>query len=90
MIDQRTLMQMKHCEYTPSGVCARKIEFDLDGDIVRNVCFQGGCNGNLKAISKLVEGMTAQQISEKLKGNTCGAKKTSCADQLTIAISENL
>ena len=65
-----------------------KIEFDLDGDIVRNIRFLGGCDGNLKAISKLVDGMTVDQIESKLRGNTCGRKPTSCADQLARAVRE--
>ena len=65
-----------------------KVEFDLDGEIVSNVRFHGGCNGNLKAISKLIDGMTVAEINEKLAGNTCGRKSTSCADQLTIAIAK--
>lgn len=76
-----------HHIYKTKGVCSQRIEFDLeDGDIVKNVVFYGGCNGNLKAISKLVDGYTAQKISEILKGNTCGPKPTSCADQLAIAV----
>ena len=63
-----------------------QINFDLDGDVVTNVEFIGGCNGNLKAISKLVNGMTVEQIEGYLKGNTCGYKPTSCADQLAIAV----
>ena len=63
-----------------------QINFDLTGDVVRNVVFIGGCNGNLKAIGKLVEGMTVKQIEGYLKGNTCGGKSTSCADQLAIAV----
>ncbi len=76
---------MKHT-YFPKGVCPIKIEFDLDGDVVSNIVFTGGCNGNLKAISKLVDGMTVEQIEEKLRGNTCGRRPTSCADQLAIAV----
>ncbi len=68
------------------GVCASQISFDLDGDVVTNVKFDGGCNGNLKAVSKLVDGMTVDQIEGKLKGNLCGFKQTSCADQLAIAV----
>ncbi|MDE7121545.1 MAG: TIGR03905 family TSCPD domain-containing protein [Oscillospiraceae bacterium] len=60
--------------------------FDLDGDVIRNVQFTGGCNGNLKAVSKLVDGMTVDKIESVLKGNTCGWKNTSCADQLAIAV----
>ncbi|MBR5730946.1 MAG: TIGR03905 family TSCPD domain-containing protein [Firmicutes bacterium] len=80
---------MKHT-YQTQGVCARFINFDLDGDVVSNVSFVGGCNGNLKAVSKLVDGMTVEQIEAKLKGNTCGMKPTSCADQLCIAIRQAL
>lgn len=63
-----------------------EIEFDIDGNVVHNVSFYGGCNGNLKAISKLVDGMTVEQIEAKLRGNTCGRRTTSCADQLAIAV----
>ncbi len=72
--------------FRTSGVCARLITFDLDGDKVSNVSFMGGCNGNLKAISTLIDGMSVAEIEEKLKGNTCGFKNTSCADQLAIAV----
>lgn len=76
---------MEHT-YKTSGVCSTEISFDLDGDIVRNIAFTGGCNGNLKAIAKLCEGMSAQEVEEKLAGNTCGYKDTSCADQLASAL----
>lgn len=72
--------------YKTKGVCAQEITFDLDDNIVTNVKFYGGCNGNLKAISKLVNGMSVDKIEEILKGNTCGYKPTSCADQLAIAV----
>ncbi len=72
--------------YKPSMVCATEINFTLDGDVVRNVSFTGGCNGNLKAVSKLVDGMTVSEIESKLAGNTCGYKPTSCADQLAKAV----
>ncbi len=80
---------MKH-EYFPRGVCPMKIDFELDGDVVKNIVFTGGCNGNLKAIASLVDGWTVDEITEKLAGNTCGFKKTSCADQLTIALNQAL
>lgn len=70
------------------GVCARNITFDLEDGIVKDVSFMGGCNGNLKAISKLIEGMDAQKVIEILKGNDCGGRGTSCADQLAIALAE--
>ena len=70
----------------PHNVCAASLSFDLDGDVVRNVEFTRGCDGNLKAISKLVDGMTVDQIYNTLHGNTCGCKDTSCADQLAQAV----
>ena len=72
--------------YRTKGVCSREIHVDLDGDTIKHVDFVGGCDGNLKAISKLVEGAPADRVIEVLAGNTCGMKKTSCADQLTRAI----
>lgn len=73
-------------KYKTSGTCAQEITFTLDGDRVSNISFYGGCNGNLKAISTLLEGATVDYIEEKLKGNTCGYKNTSCGDQLAIAV----
>lgn len=72
--------------YNTRGTCSVQIDFDLDGDKVHNVRFMGGCDGNLKAISKLVDGMSVSQIESFLRGNTCGRKSTSCADQLAIAV----
>lgn len=68
------------------GVCAKQISFDLDGDVVTNIVFTNGCNGNLKAISKVVNGMTVEQIEGYFTGNTCGMKNTSCADQLAKCV----
>lgn len=73
-------------QYKTKNVCSSMIKFDLEGNVVTNVSFQGGCNGNLKAISKLVEGMTVEQIESYLKGNTCGMRNTSCADQLAQGV----
>ena len=73
--------------YKTQGVCARSITFDKDeSGKITNISFEGGCNGNLKAISKLCDGMTAEEISAKLKGNTCVGRGTSCADQLAKAV----
>lgn len=72
--------------YKTQGTCAMQINFDINGNVINNVEFIGGCNGNLKAISKLVDGFTVEQIEEKLLGNTCGFKSTSCADQLAKAV----
>ena len=74
--------------YITSMVCSKEINFHIEGNVITNVRFTGGCNGNLKAVSKLVDGMTVEEIEEKLKGNTCGRRPTSCADQLCIAIRE--
>ncbi len=75
-----------HYSYRTRGVCSMQIDFNINGDVITDVVFFGGCNGNLKAISKLVDGMTVEQIEGYLKGNTCGYKPTSCADQLAIAV----
>ena len=72
--------------YKPQGVCSAQIKFDINGDVISNVSFLGGCNGNLKAIAKLVDGMTVEQIENKLLGNTCGRRNTSCADQFAKAV----
>ncbi|MBP3380413.1 MAG: TIGR03905 family TSCPD domain-containing protein [Ruminococcus sp.] len=74
--------------YKTKMVCSQEITFDIDGDVITNVRFLGGCNGNLKAVSKLVDGMTVEEIEAKLKGNLCGKRPTSCADQLAIAVRE--
>lgn len=75
-----------HFEYTPELVCSQKISFDLNDNKVTNLSFLGGCNGNLKAIALLLEGKDADYIISTLKGNTCGRRPTSCADQLVCAL----
>lgn len=79
---------MLQIDYRPHGVCSRNIhvEYDETHNIVHNVEFKGGCSGNLKAISKLIDGKTPEYICSVLRGNTCGHKSTSCADQLCLAI----
>lgn len=72
--------------YKTKGTCSTKISFDLEENVVKNVEFTGGCNGNLKAISILVEGMPAERLIKTLEGNTCGRSSTSCADQLAKAV----
>ena len=74
--------------YKTKGTCSTQIELDLDGDVVHNVKFTGGCNGNLQAIPKLVEGLTVAQVEEKIGGIKCGFKNTSCGDQLAKALTE--
>lgn len=74
--------------YKTEGVCARGIDFELVDGKVHDVEFQGGCNGNLKAIAKLVEGRDVDEVIELLEGNLCGPRDTSCADQLAQALKE--
>ncbi len=77
---------MFHYDYVTENTCSQVISMDLDGDVVHNIRFMGGCNGNLKAIPILVEGWTVAQIEEKLSGILCGRRPTSCADQLARAV----
>ena len=74
--------------YTPTGVCSRKIEFDLEDGIVKNVEFIGGCAGNTKGISKLAEDMPADELIKRLDGIPCGFRPTSCPDQFAKALKE--
>jgi uncharacterized protein (TIGR03905 family) len=76
--------------YKTQGTCSRKITFDLEDGIVKNVNFEGGCNGNLKGISALVEGKEAEEVIKTISGITCGFKSTSCPDQLARALNEAL
>ena len=72
--------------YKTKGTCSTQIELDLDGDVVHNVKFTGGCNGNLKGISSLVKGMKVDDVISRLEGIHCGNKSTSCPDQLCKAL----
>ncbi len=72
--------------YKTSGTCSRYIEFELEDGIVHNVAFTGGCNGNLKSIGKLVEGMKVEDVIDKIQGVDCGGRGTSCGDQLAKAL----
>lgn len=74
--------------FNPKGVCARKITFDIEGDIVKNVRFTGGCAGNTQGVSALAEGMTTDEVINRLTGIRCGFKGTSCPDQLAMAVAE--
>lgn len=78
---------MKEVNYKTHGTCSTAIHFVIsDDNRITSISFDGGCNGNLKALSRLCEGMTAQEIASKLSGNRCGVKSTSCADQLANAV----
>lgn len=76
--------------YITRGTCARTIDFEIEGTKIKNVKFNGGCNGNGKGISALVEGMEAQEVINRCKGIKCGMKNTSCPDQLAKALEEYL
>lgn len=82
---------MQTYTYRPRGpVCSRQISFGIEDGKLHNVRFVGGCDGNLKAIGKLVEGKDAKEIAAILRGNDCGGRGTSCADQLALAVTEAL
>ena len=77
--------------YKTVGTCSQQIDFELDdNNILSNVQFYGGCNGNLKGIGKLVEGLSAQEVIKRLEGIPCGMKSTSCPDQLAVALKKVL
>ena len=76
--------------FKTKGTCSTQIVLDIEDGILKNVAFTGGCNGNLQGIAALVKGMDARAAAEKLRGITCGFRKTSCPDQLSQAIEEAL
>lgn len=75
-------------EYKTKGVCSRSINFSVEDGKVKNVKFNGGCNGNGKGVAALVDGMDVDEAISRIKGITCGMKKTSCPDQLATALEE--
>ena len=75
-------------DYRTRGVCSQLIHFELDGDVVKNVQFLGGCNGNLQGIGRLVDGMKVDEVIARLEGIRCGGKQTSCPDQLACALKQ--
>lgn len=77
-------------QYKTKGTCSQNILFDVEDGKLTNVTFIGGCNGNLKGISSLVEGMDVTEVIARLEGTTCGMKATSCPDQLAKALKEAL
>ena len=72
--------------FTPKGVCSRNMNFDIENGAIRNLKVMGGCNGNLKGIASLVEGMKIEDVVSRLEGIDCGGKGTSCPDQLAKAV----
>ncbi|MBQ9651631.1 MAG: TIGR03905 family TSCPD domain-containing protein [Prevotella sp.] len=82
-------MRTKHIMYKPTGVCSQAIDVTADeNDVIQQVFFIGGCNGNLQGISKLVTGQRIDDVISRLQGIRCGHKSTSCPDQLTEALKE--
>ena len=77
---------MEHFDYKTQYTCAKQISFDMEDGCIKNISFSGGCPGNLKALSTVLEGSRAEDIVEKLSGNLCAGKPTSCADQLAKAV----
>ena len=75
-------------EYKTTGTCSRSILFDVEDGKIKNLEFIGGCNGNLKGISALVEGMSVEDVISRVEGLTCGMKSTSCPDQLAQALKQ--
>jgi uncharacterized protein (TIGR03905 family) len=76
--------------YTTKGTCSREIYFEIEDGKLKSVQYVGGCNGNLKGISSLVEGMDVKEVIARLEGTTCGGKPTSCPDQLATALKQAL
>lgn len=77
---------MNQFTFRPQGVCSQLIEIETEGDIIQDVRFTGGCNGNLQGISALLKGMTVENAIDRLSGIHCGFKDTSCPDQLSRAL----
>lgn len=73
-------------EYKPTGVCSRAISIDVEDNIIKNISFVGGCDGNLKGLSSLLKGMKVEDAIERMEGITCGPRPTSCPDQVSLAL----
>lgn len=74
--------------YTPKGVCSRRMEFEVENNIIQSVKIEGGCNGNLNGISRILVGMDVHHVIDRFNGVTCGSKNTSCPDQIAQALKE--
>ncbi len=81
---------MKKIEYQLDGTCSSKVILTLEGSTIQQACFEGGCEGNLEGICRLIAGMDAHEVARRLRGVDCGGKGTSCPDQLAQAIEEQL
>lgn len=76
--------------YTPRGVCSRRYEITLEDGVIKNIKIEGGCNGNLSGIAKLITGRKAEEVIPLIRGTTCGPRPTSCPDQISLALEEAL
>ncbi len=81
---------MMHITYATKGICASKVEFDVEEGVIKNIAFVGGCDGNHKGLAALAEGMTPEEAAKRMRGITCGPRTTSCPDQLAVALEEFL
>ncbi len=79
-----------HITYNTKGICASKVEFDVEDGVIKNIAFVGGCDGNHKGLAALAEGMTPEEAAKRMRGITCGPRSTSCPDQLAEALEEFL
>ncbi|WMI80693.1 TIGR03905 family TSCPD domain-containing protein [Anaerotignum sp. MB30-C6] len=77
-----------HYSFKTKGICAQKVEFDVEDGLVKNISFFGGCDGNHKGLAALAEGMAPEEAAGRLRGITCGIRKSSCPDQLAVALEE--
>ena len=77
---------METIQYTPNGVCSRKMEIDVEGGVIQAVRVMGGCNGNLQGLASLLKGMNVEDAISRMEGIRCGMKATSCPDQLAQAL----
>lgn len=80
----------KRIDFIPAGTCSSHMVLEIEGTTIRSACFEGGCDGNLEGICRLIQGMDAREVAHRLRGVDCGGRGTSCPDQLAIAIEENL
>ena len=81
---------MEKISYTPHGVCSRRIDIEIEGDVIKSVKYNGGCAGNTQGVAALIAGMKVEEAIERLSGIRCGFKPTSCPDQLATALKEYL
>lgn len=85
----KNIDKMEKITYKPKGVCCRLMEIEIEGDTLQSVAFQGGCNGNLTGISRLVKGRKIDEVITTLKGVNCNGRGTSCPDQLARVLEQN-